>query len=300
MKRMLMPVFWAGWMLVLILDSRTALSGAAEGVSLCICTLIPGLFPFFVLSSMLTSALPRGGLIAAGILGGYPVGARNVAMAWHDGRLTKEEAERMMTLCNCAGPAFIFGAAGNFHPWLLWSVYLLSVAALWMVIPKCRTTSVRIRSLSLADTVTGSAKALAGVCGWVILARTLLAVLDRWALWILPSWGRSLIIGVVELSNGIFSAPEEDIGFILAAGMLGFGGLCVMMQTAGVTGGLSLHYYFPGKLFQACVCIACAAVVQNVPLPLWLWVLLTMLAGLCTVILRKSKIRYGNPAAVGV
>ena len=158
----------------------------------------------------------------------------------------------------------------------------------------------KIRPQSLADAVTGSAKALTGVCGWVILARTMLAVLDRWALWILPSWGRSLIIGTVELSNGILSAPAGDTGFVLAAGMLGFGGLCVMMQTASVTRGLSLRSYFPGKIFQACICTAAASIVRGVLLPLWLWGLLAITAGLCAAILRKSKIRYGNPAAVGV
>ena len=44
-------------MLVLILDAKTALSGAAAGVELCIRTVIPSLFPFFFLSVMLTATL---------------------------------------------------------------------------------------------------------------------------------------------------------------------------------------------------------------------------------------------------
>ena len=40
-------------MLMLILDGRTALTGAAEGIDLCIRTVIPALFPFFVLSPLL-------------------------------------------------------------------------------------------------------------------------------------------------------------------------------------------------------------------------------------------------------
>ena len=35
-------------MLVLILDSKTALAGAREGIDLCIRTVIPSLFPFFL------------------------------------------------------------------------------------------------------------------------------------------------------------------------------------------------------------------------------------------------------------
>ena len=53
---------WAGiaagiGMLILILDSRTALEGASAGIQLCIQTLIPALYPFFVLSIVFTGAL---------------------------------------------------------------------------------------------------------------------------------------------------------------------------------------------------------------------------------------------------
>ena len=44
-------------MLALILDSATSFEGASDGISLCIRTVIPSLFPFFVLSSMLTGNL---------------------------------------------------------------------------------------------------------------------------------------------------------------------------------------------------------------------------------------------------
>ena len=44
-------------MLLLIFDSKTALEGARAGIDLCIRTVIPSLFPFFVLSMVLTGAL---------------------------------------------------------------------------------------------------------------------------------------------------------------------------------------------------------------------------------------------------
>ena len=42
---------------ILILDSRTALIGAQEGIVLCLQTVIPSLFPFFMLSNLLTGSL---------------------------------------------------------------------------------------------------------------------------------------------------------------------------------------------------------------------------------------------------
>ena len=42
-------------MMMLILDSQTAMHGAAEGIVLCINSVVPSLFPFFVLSILLTN-----------------------------------------------------------------------------------------------------------------------------------------------------------------------------------------------------------------------------------------------------
>ena len=52
-RRRLTGIFSALGFLMLILDSKTAISGAADGVELCLRTVIPALFPFFVVSSVL-------------------------------------------------------------------------------------------------------------------------------------------------------------------------------------------------------------------------------------------------------
>lgn len=259
MKRYLAPTGWALGMLVLILDSKTALSGAAAGMELCIKTLIPGLFPFFVLSAMLSGSLP-GGLILSGILGGYPVGAANVVRAWRTGSLSKSEAERMVVVCNCAGPSFIFGVVGPMlehimDPFLLWGVYLLSTGALFPILPMTGRPVRQQRKIRLTEALSGALRAVASVCGWVILLRVLMAVLDRWVLWLLPDPVRTAVYGILELTNGCLALRDIQPGlrFVLAAGMISFGGLCVMLQTQAVADGLTLKYYFPGKLYQ-CAC----------------------------------------------
>ena len=292
--------------LVLILDSPTALSGAAKGIELCLKTLIPGLFPFFVLSGMLTSALPGGGLMLAGILGGYPVGARNTAQAWRAGQLSREDAERMAVLSNCPGPAFIFGVAGQIFPPMeaavLWAIYLISVGALWLLLPKVKIASDTPKSMTMPESVHSSLGAMASVCGWVVLMRTVLAVLERWVLWLLPDRGQAALSGLLELTNGMLmlGAVEDHLRFVLASGMLGFGGICVAMQTIGVTQDLSLKLYFPGKILQCCICTALASLYMKTPLPLLLWTVLTVLGLGCAYKLRKNKNTYGNLRLVGV
>lgn len=305
MKRYLAPVGWALAMLVLILDSRTAMQGAAEGMALCIRTLIPSLFPFFVLSIMLTSSLSGGGLLLTGILGGYPVGAGNVARAYRAGQLCREEAERMAVLCNCAGPSFLFGVVGPVlgdvgAAFALWGIYLLSIWMLWMILPKSKAARSFSRSIRLQQALFDAIRAMAGVCGWVVLLRVLIAILDRWIMWILPDWGRFCIYGLLELSNGCLSltGAEAGIRLVLAAGFIGFGGFCVFLQTTSVTEGLSLRYYFPGKLFQAFFCMLLASFLTPGVLPPAVQMLFAALTALFGYVLRKIEKRSGNPAPV--
>lgn len=295
-KRYLVPVGWAMGMLVLILDGRTALSGAAEGVALCLGTLIPSLFPFFVLSAMLTSTLPGGGLVLAGILGGYPVGAGNVARAYHGGRISKEDAEVMAVVCNCAGPSFLFGVAAPILEapgagFVLWGIYLLSVLALRAVLPKMKTVSTPPKSISLQQAVRDALGAMAGVCGWVVLFRVVLAVLDRWVLWLLPDWGRVMVCGLLELTNGCLALGQVEPGlrFVLAAGMVSFGGLCVMLQTASVARGISLGLYFPGKVFQCAVSMLLASLLTPGAVPFYMQGLFIAAALVFGYILQKQK-----------
>ena len=54
-RKLLVGTVAAIVMLILILDGRCALYGAAEGLELCIRTVIPSLFPFFFFSTNVTT-----------------------------------------------------------------------------------------------------------------------------------------------------------------------------------------------------------------------------------------------------
>ena len=119
--------------LALILYPQESMSAAREGLTLCGNVIIPSLFPFFVLSSLvvelgLASYLGRvlepvmaplfrvnGACASAfvlGIIGGYPVGAKTALSLYEKGLCSKTEAERLLAFCNNSGPAFILGVVG--------------------------------------------------------------------------------------------------------------------------------------------------------------------------------------------
>lgn len=297
-------------MLMLIIDGKTALSGAAEGIELCIRSVIPSLLPFFVLSAMLTSslwganlfrgigqlcAMPPGSesLLIIGLLGGYPVGAQGVADAYRRGALTKSQAERLLGFCSNAGPSFFFGiVASRFSGWWtglsLWAIHIVSALIVGALLPgKCDST-VKLQqkdTAAITDALNGSLRVMANVCGWVILFRILIAFLQRWVLWMLPDEAKIMLIGLLELANGCCSLDMIDdvrLRFVAASVMLGVGGLCVLMQTLSVTNGLSINTYLLGKLLQGVfsLLLSCGAVYIGPWVPILLTAVLFLLTKL--------------------
>lgn len=284
----------AGAMLLLILDAKTALLGAQEGMELCIRTVIPSLLPFFLLSQLLCHSLtgndlpllrplgrwmgiPEGAesILAVGFLGGYPTGAQCIASACRRGKLSRQDGKRMLAFCNNAGPAFLFGIAAAVFPrswmaWALWGIHILSAVLTARFIPKIpeKSTPSPVSAdpgLTVPDALRNAIGILAQVCGWVVLFRVIVAFLTRWFGWLLPEPGRIVLSGILELSNGCCLLPGiQPIGlrFVICAGFLGFGGLCVGLQTLSVAAGLDTALYFPGKLLQTAFSLALATLVQ--------------------------------------
>ena len=294
--RRLLPALMAAFgMLALILDAKTGLQGAADGIQMCIHTVIPALFPFFVLSPFLT-ALPGGATflrplgkllrlppgcesyLLPGVLGGYPVGARCIAQGYRDGAIEKTDAERMLGFCSNAGPAFLFGMGAGVLPeiwmcWLVWGIHILSALFVGLTAPGGSTAAASTVSpgkITLPEAMQQALGAMAAVCGWVVILRVVLAFLQRWALWLFPLPMQIFLSGLLELTNGTCLLPQIScvgLRFLLFTVFLSFGGLCVLLQTRSVIreSGLSGRDYFPGKVTQAAVStLLCAAVMPLV------------------------------------
>lgn len=276
---------------VLIIDTKTSLAGVAQGIDICIYTLIPSLFPFLIISALISSTLtatgsvsdrilcrlfhiPNGAsvILTMGLLGGYPVGAKMVTDAYNNGQLSKSDAQRMICFVNNAGPSFIFGmVALSFSspiiPWLLWLIQIISA---WIVSFFFRTEGqhhiiTARRKITIDRIVKQAVNTMAVICAWVIIFRTVLSFLSKWFLWLVPASMQVLITGIMELANGCVDLAyiqNESLRFIVAAGMLSFGGLCVMMQTTAVSQGLSVKRYFPGKVLQSIISTALACIMQ--------------------------------------
>ena len=158
--------------------------------------------------------------------------------------------------------------------------------------------------MTFAQAMDRSIRVMATVCGWVILFRTIIAYLERWFLWMIPSWGQVLVKGTLELANGCCSLmhiESEAMRFVIASGLLSIGGICVAMQTASVSEKLGMGLYLPGKLLQTLLSIILAGITQyflypHAPLNAVLWCILAgVLAGTLVIIMKFPKKEVAFP-----
>lgn len=308
---------------VLILDGKTALAGATEGIVICIQTVIPAIFPFFVISAIITSTfsgvsipvlrpigkrmnLPIGteSILICSYLGGYPVGAQAVAEAYRKGQISKSQAEHLLPCCNNPGPSFLFGMVSFLFPdkhsvWLLWGIIILSSLITLTFSPAdyVDENSAFTPKRHEVNIMLDSIKAMGCVCGWIILFRVMIAFIARWFLWIWDDDVQILIIGLMELSNGCYELSkiaDHAARFLICGCILSFGGICVTMQTASVISPLSMKYYWQGKLIQtAATAILCFSVLYK------LWVIL--IAAILFVFIpwnSKNRSRFPRKAIV--
>ncbi|MBE7002691.1 MAG: sporulation protein [Ruminococcaceae bacterium] len=290
-KNVLLGILLALFAAALLLFPADAAGAAREGLSLCLTSVLPSLFPFFVLSSLCVSsgaaeALARlltplmrplfgvggagAGALALGLVGGYPVGARTAAELYRRGAVTKSEAERLLGFCSNAGPGFILGVCGSVlqnqragaYLYLVHVASALLAGLLLRVVPAGRAAERRAwttpaaakRAADFPAAVRESFAAVWSVCGFVVIFAVVLRLLTL----ALPEgaadapWYPALL-GFAELTNGALAVRPGRAGFVLCAALLGWGGLSVHAQTLSVLDGtgLSVRWYFPGKALHA-------------------------------------------------
>lgn len=268
-------------MLLLILDSKTAIMNAQTALSFCLETIVPALFPFFILSSLLLGSLSPGFLrpigricripagaepiLMIGLLGGYPAGAQCIYQSFQANQISKKQAERLLAFCNNAGPSFIFGVLSrNFSTktdvLLLWVIHIIGAIIVGAILPPSPESTIRSipqKTVTVADALQTAIRTTALVSGWIILFKIVIGFCSRWFLWLLPRDLQILLYGVMELSNGCLYANEivsQTLRFWVCEAMLSFGGICVAMQTTSVCAKINCRYYFAGKVLQTGIC----------------------------------------------
>ena len=286
-KNLLIGLLWSSLLLLLILDSRTALTAASEGIQLCLKALIPSVFPFIFIGGFLCAAIstirlpllekwlkiPRygSGYLLTGLICGYPVGAKTLQDAYRSGQIDRATASRMCCFCNNAGPAFIIGVLSSvFSTWevslIIWMIQILSAVITGILIPNSTDANFRVQStpgINMHLQMKNTLSAVASICGWVILFKVILSYMHIWIMPSIPKLTQCLLAGFLELANGLcmLSMIESNaLRLIVATAMLSFGGICIYFQTKSVAPELVGKHYILCKALQSLIAIGLSMV----------------------------------------
>ena len=255
-------------------------------LSLCARSVIPALFPFLAVSSLLLSLgfgelaaphlagfmeplfrVPGAGSAALllGLVGGYPIGAKTTADLYQSGQLTRGEAARLLTFANNSNPVFLISVLGvgvfgsvRTGVWL-WLIHLSAALLTGLLFRGSGTSTARKRvtrptpflavrfSTAFVEAVRGALTGMLSVCAFVIF----FYVLAR-PLCMLGGRLGAVLVGLTELFSLTPLLTPDRFGFILAAGAAGWGGVSVLFQTAAVLedSGLGLLPCLRGKAVQ--------------------------------------------------
>lgn len=260
----------------LIAFPKLVKDSVADSLLYCLTGLVPSLFPFMVLTAFSVNSgagellgRPLGPLvryvfrlpevcatpICLSFLGGYPAGAKAASLLLEQGKISREQAGRMMLFCVNPGVAFVVTFLGGgllksfFLGWLLfWSVTLAGLllgilSGLGKPVPEKGTAGAGPASGgALIRSVSDASRSVVTMCACILLFSGLIALLHGTGLfqaacrtlslgnlWT-PMEAAALLSFLLEVTGGAGAAHTLEVGPVFYAFGLAFGGLCVHLQ----------------------------------------------------------------------
>lgn len=203
------------------------------------------------------------GIFLISSVAGYPIGAKLISELYDRSEINKKDAERLLCVCYSSGPAFVIGTVGysmfaesinvkaglalflsNFAANLL----LLALINIGKPVPKKtdKKTKLDFSADTIVNSVVSGGKSMLVICAVIVSFASLTAVLSLTGVSSKLALALSSVFGISEpLSETLLCAFMEiscitglDSGTLypIAAAMLSFGGLCVLLQIKAIMG----------------------------------------------------------------
>ncbi|MBR2971933.1 MAG: hypothetical protein IKC61_03270 [Clostridia bacterium] len=200
-----------------------------------------------------------------GNIGGFPIGAKMTADSYTMGLLTRDEAERLLALCNNPSCAFIVGGVGlgiyqdiRIGFLLFASVHIATVIC-GLVTRRKPTknhfSNVTIKqNYSFVSSVKNAGLSSIGIISFVSIFSGINGIIKKRIKYAPLLY---LISSLSEVTNAVkifatSSSIPHSFALSLTAFSLGFGGICVALQSSVFTSsaGLGMRKYFLIKLSE--------------------------------------------------
>lgn len=272
---------------VLVKDPALSASLVKRGFDICVRSVIPAIFPFAVISTLLCRLeVPRPAArlvsflfgvsaegakaVISGLLSGFPVGGMCTYELYGAGRIDKKEAERILCFTNNPSAAFVIGYVGltvlgsiRLGVLLYITLILVSFIVASVLRRKRDTSFVPLLSaeggLGLTDitkAVKNTALTMLTVSAFIIVFSVIGGYISL-ASSFLPDEIRCLVCGAAEISNGIAAVGESSLSlrmaFILSGAICAFSGMSVHMQIASLSTypEISMKKYYISKVISS-------------------------------------------------
>ena len=271
---------------VLIFYTEQVTKGACSALKICATSVIPALFPFFVVSGILVNtgmAHLIGKVFAPlsekifnisgtgafcfvmGLLCGYPTGAKVIADMYKSGAVSKKDSERLLAFCNNSGPLFVIGTVGitmlgnKKTGIILYMIHAISATFTGVILslfnkktPAKTLNNIVATNLGKAITksIDDAVKSILLVCGYVVFFGSVISLAQNFL-------KNPFLLSLIEVTTGAkmitSSGVEETMMLSLLSGSMAFGGICVLLQVMSVIADtdLSARTYILGKGFQS-------------------------------------------------
>lgn len=312
MKRILFPTGIILLLFFFVCCPTEALSASKEGLNLWLNTLLPTLLPFIILTGILIRTntaekifapqehlwnilfgitAPGAYALTLGLLCGYPMGAKITSDMYTHNRISKREAEYLLTFTNHASPVFIRTylihlclkdsiRTGTVYGILLLSSFLTMLLFRFLVwkgvtatqktdFENQKTEPSAIGSIGtlLDASIMNGFETITRLGGYILLFSILSAFVRHY--WNAGEMTEYLFLGALELTTGLHQLARSGFSpvlrYLCSMPMAAFGGVCILAQTKSLLHKeLSVLPYISAKCLNAAITAISALVFLKV------------------------------------
>ena len=294
-------------LIFMLLYPAESLTAAREGLGIWLNTLIPTLLPFLILTDILlkTSLMekvlspfsrlwrflfglsPMGAYgLFAGILCGYPMGAKAASSLYEKGKISRREAHYLLTFSNNASPVFLTSylaveclnnrasvakIAGTllladlccmlFFRFVVYKNNTIS-SDLEKAAAHCRcekkTPTARSLGASIDVSIMNSFETITRLGGYILLFSLITAMTAQYRTKNL--FLKNIICAALEITSGLHILRKTglpyNMQYLCSMAVTAFGGMCILMQTKSVLNNrLSARPYLSAKCLNTLITV---------------------------------------------
>lgn len=254
-----------------IFFGKQSSDGLYKGICFCAQVLVPSLFPFMVISSIVAkSGISFSGRILnkisnalfgisgktavavlIGVLGGYPVGARGIKTLYENGEISESEAVKASYTAVGAGPGFLITFVGtkllnNFQIGVILlcsqivSVIIIGIVNKYLFkdtvlynSEKEKSAKTKNSSDLFVSSVSGAVYGIIEMCGIVVIFSAFISVIEGLI-------GENIFVETFLEVTTACNTLSKSGNITLTAFAVGFGGICVHFQIFQALNGIGI------------------------------------------------------------